>query len=196
MAYIYTNIVGMRFLKLPASFLSAIDVEKSVLVREPTNPHDPHAIKCIFDGIHFGYIEKKKSENLGYRLASCGSYAIRLIESGGNYYSIRITFKSKTKASGNYTGASSKSKNNGIGAWENPSTNPSSPHKSTVLNEKIRPTRALGTELAKAGVKDKDVDSKSEARKTPVKQEEDSTDSASWMVWLILGLVVFVFFLK
>lgn len=194
MAYIYTSIVGMRFLKLSASFLSVIDVEQSVLVREPTNPHDAHAVKCIFNGIHFGYIEKKKSENVGLRLGSCDSYVIKLIESGENFYNIRITFRSKTGADDNYIGASSKLKHNGIGEAGNPSKHSPALQKSEVPAEKIRPSRAPITKRAEAGAKERNFDSRSEPRKTPANQEEDSSDSGSWIVWFILGLVVFFFF--
>jgi len=36
--------------------------ERFLLVREPTNPHDPNAIKVMLDGIHLGYVPATETQ--------------------------------------------------------------------------------------------------------------------------------------
>ena len=93
MAYVYTAIVGMRFRNLPAKFRSAIDISKTKLSREPTNSHDKFAVKCIFNGVHFGYIARTDSEEVFNYLSTFSEYRIKQLESGENFYKISITFQ-------------------------------------------------------------------------------------------------------
>lgn len=55
-AYYNENVAGSRYLKIDYSKLEC--GEKVELVLDPTNPHDPNAIRILFKGQHLGYIHK------------------------------------------------------------------------------------------------------------------------------------------
>jgi hypothetical protein len=53
------NIVAITFYKPSLEFWNHLkDGVEVTLEREPTNPRDKNAIKVIYNGFHFGYIEK------------------------------------------------------------------------------------------------------------------------------------------
>lgn len=55
------------------------------LVPEPTNEHDPNAIKVIIDGVHVGYIKKGSCTRIHNLINSGGIKGIEAILYGGNY---------------------------------------------------------------------------------------------------------------
>ncbi|RJR32315.1 MAG: hypothetical protein C4576_30645 [Desulfobacteraceae bacterium] len=46
------------------------------LVREPTNPFDPNAIKVEIDGLYLGYIPRKTASNLAPRIDDGMQYSV------------------------------------------------------------------------------------------------------------------------
>ena len=194
MAYIYTSIVGMRFRNLSASVLSSIDVEKTVLVPEPTNPYDSHAVKCVFNNIHFGYIEKKKSEEVTNQLAYFDGYRIKLIKSGENYYNISITFRSKGQSAGSGGEISPGSTYIRGGSTQNPTVQLKATSNSGVSQEKAKSTQAADSTRTKTRTTERRVNTQTRPTRTTSKSTKDESDSSSWIVWLIVGLVVFAVF--
>ena len=194
MAYIYTNIVGMRFLNLSASVLSSIDVEKTVLVPEPTNSYDSHAVKCVFNNIHFGYIEKKKSKEVTNQLAYFDGYRIKLIKSGENYYSISITFRSKGQSTGSGGDIRPGSTYIRGGSTQNPTVQVKATSNSGVPKKKAKSTLAIDSTRTNNRPTERRVNPQTRPTRTTSKPTKDESDSLSWIVWLIIGLVVFAVF--
>jgi len=53
------NVVAITFFKPSLEFWTSLkDGVELTLEREPTNPRDKNAVKVIYNGFHFGYIEK------------------------------------------------------------------------------------------------------------------------------------------
>lgn len=194
MAYIYTNIVGMRFRNLSSSVLSSIDVEKTVLVPEPTNPYDSHAVKCLFNNIHFGYIEKNKSEEVTNQLAYFDSYRIKLIKSGENYYNISITFRRKGQSAGSVGEIRPGSTYVRGGSKQNPTIQVKATSISGVSPKKAKSTQAADSTLTKTQSTERRVNTQTRPTRSTSRPTKDESDSSSWIVWLIIGLVVFAFF--
>ena len=188
MAYIYTNIVGMRFLNLSASVLSSIDVEKTVLVPEPTNSYDSHAVKCVFNNIHFGYIEKKKSEEVTNQLVDYDGYTIKLIKSGENYYNISITFRSKGQSAGSGREIRLGSTNIRGGSTRNPTVQVKTTSNSGVSKKKAKSTLATDSKRTKSRLTEGRINNQTKLMRTASKSTKD--ESSSWIVWLIIALVV------
>ena len=188
MAYIYTNIVGMRFRNLSASVLSSIDVEKTVLVPEPTNPYDSHAVKCVFNNIHFGYIEKKKSEEVTNQLAYFDGYRIKLIKSGENYYNISITFRSKGQSAGSRGEKSPGSTYIRGGSTQNPTVQEKATSNSGVSQEKAKSIQAADSTRTKTRTTERRVNTQTRPTRTTSKSTKDESDSSSWMFGLLSGL--------
>lgn len=70
-----TSIVGSEFRPdLTQSHIDRIKESCVCLCLEPTNDFDKHAIKCIVDGVHVGYIPKYIAMELSGLLASKDSY--------------------------------------------------------------------------------------------------------------------------
>lgn len=87
---IKTAIVGMRYRPNVSAFdLDCAKTQPIILEREPSNPHDPLAVKCNVNGKHVGYIAKHDAAILSPKLLECKSYRVHF-----NYrtnHSIRIT---------------------------------------------------------------------------------------------------------
>ena len=61
------------------------DASNVELIPEPTNEHDPKAIKVIVDGVHIGYIKKGSCAHVRKLMDSDGIEKIRVVLGGGNY---------------------------------------------------------------------------------------------------------------
>lgn len=61
------------------------DAIKAKLVPEPTNEHDPKAIKVIVDGAHIGYIKKGSCSHVRKLIDFDAIEKIDILVRGGNY---------------------------------------------------------------------------------------------------------------
>lgn len=62
------RVVGVRF-RSPSEILHAACVTAGdglLLEREPTNPHDPGAVKAMADSVHIGYVERSWAGVVSY----------------------------------------------------------------------------------------------------------------------------------
>lgn len=89
------NIVGIKHRNIDVNFLKNLKKNSIVLKLEPSNEHDIHAIKCIKENIHFGYIEKAKSEYVTLLFKNLTSYNINVLSYDEFKVQIEISFISK-----------------------------------------------------------------------------------------------------
>ncbi len=89
------KIVGIQHRNLSATFSNNLYADRIKLVPEPNNKHDRYAVMCIFDGTHFGYIEKEKSALIGQIIKNCPSYKIEIIKKEEFVIDIRLTAEPK-----------------------------------------------------------------------------------------------------
>ena len=61
------------------------DAEKAELIPEPTNEHDPKAIKVVVDGNHIGYIKSGSCAHVHKLMDSDAIEKVDIIVRGGNY---------------------------------------------------------------------------------------------------------------
>ena len=183
MAYVYTAIVGMRFRNLNPSYRSTIDISKIKLSREPSNLHDRFAVKCIFNGVHFGYIEKNKSEQVSKHLANSNGYRIKLLKSGETFYNISITFErietQISKAKPIHSKKTSKPKTTTT-QRDTSVARKKEPVKSTKKKEKPKYQEINNT-----------YKKKPTAQPIQKKSEDTSSSVSVWLFFLILALVYF-----
>ena len=52
------DFVGMTYRNLHPEIFSKIDDNQINLVHELDNPHDKFAVKCMWSGYHFAYVER------------------------------------------------------------------------------------------------------------------------------------------
>ena len=76
--FVSVDIVGMRYRDLDEGFVSNIDFSNIILEREPKNPYSKHAVKCMFKGIHFGYVSEAYAEKVSNLLNKKTSYRTSL----------------------------------------------------------------------------------------------------------------------
>jgi len=98
MKKIETTIVGMRFRNLPENYLKSLPVSKTKLVMEPSNKHDPYAVKCMFGSTHFGYIQRQKSFRVTQLLKTYEKYSVTETDRGPKHIDIQIRFSSSNSA--------------------------------------------------------------------------------------------------
>lgn len=69
------------------------------LIPEPSNPHDPNAIKVVVKGYHIGYVPKIATNDVKTRLKAGQQASIKLL--GGNYKMYEdgewVTYKNDVK---------------------------------------------------------------------------------------------------
>ena len=92
MASLGTKIVGLKHRAVTPEFLRTLVGSSIILQAEPENDHDRFALKAIFNGIHFGYIEKEKSEYITTLLANDVSPKIKVLSFDEFKVSIQIVF--------------------------------------------------------------------------------------------------------
>jgi hypothetical protein len=72
-------IVGMRFRpNISQDDIDGVSSSSIQLLREPHNPHDSNAVKCIVKGKHFGYINREAAENVSPLLVEGAEYSISI----------------------------------------------------------------------------------------------------------------------
>lgn len=76
--FVSVDIVGMRYRDLDESFVGNIDFSNIILEREPNNPYSKYAVKCVFNGIHFGYVSEVYAEKISNLLDKKVSYSTSL----------------------------------------------------------------------------------------------------------------------
>jgi hypothetical protein len=89
------KIVGMQHRNLSATFSNNLYADRIKLVPEPHNKHDRYAVMCIFDGTHFGYIEKEKSALIAQLIKHSTSYKIEIVKKDEFVINIRLTVEPK-----------------------------------------------------------------------------------------------------
>ena len=94
MASLNTKIVGLKHKGIDRAFVENVIASRIKLVAEPTNRHDKHAVMCVFDGIHFGYIEKEKSLVVSEIIRTTPNYEISIGEKDGFKIEITVNFES------------------------------------------------------------------------------------------------------
>ena len=90
LASIGTKIVGLKHRTVTPEFLRTLVGSSIILQTEPENVHDRFALKAIFNGIHFGYIEKEKSKYITTLLADEVSPKIKVLSFDEFKVSIQI----------------------------------------------------------------------------------------------------------
>ena len=92
-------IVGMRFRPdVTEEDIANLSHSHIVLEREPGNPHDHNAVKCVVSGKHIGYINKETAELASVLLAEGATYKVFF----ENRYkqSVAVTLKFEKKERG------------------------------------------------------------------------------------------------
>ena len=89
-------IVGMRFRPdVTGGDIANLSHSHILLEREPGNPHDQNAVKCVVSGKHIGYINKEAAELTSALLAEGASY--KVIFENRYKQSVAVTLKFETK---------------------------------------------------------------------------------------------------
>lgn len=76
--YVSVDIVGMRYRELDNGFLNGTDFSNIILEREPNNPYSKNAVKCMFNGVHLGYLSEVYAERVSNLLDKKISYTTSL----------------------------------------------------------------------------------------------------------------------
>lgn len=97
MGTLNTKIVGLQHRGVSTAFVDNLYASRIKLIPEPTNKHDKNAVMCIFDGTHFGYIEKEKSPLVSQIISTNTSYAIEISKKDEFEIKIILTFENITK---------------------------------------------------------------------------------------------------
>lgn len=66
------KIVGLQHRNTTKEFISKLSASSIGFEREPKNPYDKFAVKCISEGVHFGYVEKKYSKLISTLIVNGG----------------------------------------------------------------------------------------------------------------------------
>ena len=73
------DFVGISYRNLRPEIFSKIDDNQINLVHELDNPHDKFAVKCVWSGYHFAYVEREKSQLICKLLNQCSGYSVRIL---------------------------------------------------------------------------------------------------------------------
>lgn len=98
MGTLNTKIVGLKHRGISLAFVNNISASRIKLVLEPTNKHDKNAVMCIFDGIHFGYIEKEKSSLVNHIVSTSSTISVSIKKTDEFEITIFITFENKSES--------------------------------------------------------------------------------------------------
>ena len=84
-----TEIVGTSFRSEVTAELRENVFEKEILLqREPSNPFDHNAVKCLVDGLHIGYIERSVAKLIASHLEYATAHSVKIV--GPNWYNIIV----------------------------------------------------------------------------------------------------------
>lgn len=95
MTIVHTAIVGMRYLTLPKAFLDTAAISQTIFVRDPSNAHDANAVKCVLNGVHFGFIQKEKAAQISDAVRLSRNYSLWETGRTANTIYIKIRFSSE-----------------------------------------------------------------------------------------------------
>lgn len=118
-------IVGMRFRpNVTQSDIDNIQASEIELQREPLNPHDSNAVKCMVRGKHFGYINRETAEQISPLLKQGVEYSITIVEKYAQSIQVDLYLTSKGSTAAK-SGLTTKPK-----PTEKPGATPTSPKSS------------------------------------------------------------------
>ncbi len=73
------NIVGLQYRGLSKDFIEKIGQSELIFKCEANNKYDKNAVQCITNGIHFGYIEKDKSQYINTLIKTSNKFTYKII---------------------------------------------------------------------------------------------------------------------
>jgi len=92
------DFVGMTYRNLHPEIFSKIDDNQINLVHELDNPHDKFAVKCMWSGYHFAYVEREKSQAICKLLKQCSGYSVRMLSRQLSVIKAEIVFTDREDA--------------------------------------------------------------------------------------------------
>ena len=87
------NIVGFKHRGADMSFLENVNGINIQFLPEPENEYDPNAVKCIFEGYHFGYIEKHNAAEVQKLIKNSINFVIKVISFDEYKMLLSVDFK-------------------------------------------------------------------------------------------------------
>jgi hypothetical protein len=93
MMKIMVNAVGFGYRGKTPDVLNNKISSQLKLIPEPTNSHDPHAVKIMCEGDHVAYIQKEKSKQICTLLRQANSYTIYLKNLTNSSAALEIEFQ-------------------------------------------------------------------------------------------------------
>ena len=91
------TIVGLQYRELPSGFLGKLEAYTIKFEREPKNIHDKYAVKCLSNGLHFGYIESSYSRFVGQLLLRNILTSLKVISKTQKNIAIDFSFPSQMR---------------------------------------------------------------------------------------------------
>ena len=87
------SIVGFKHRGVDITFIQNITGNSIRFQPEPTNRHDPNAVKCISEDRHFGYIEKEKAAAVQRLIKSSSNFTIKVNDFDEYKMLVNVDFK-------------------------------------------------------------------------------------------------------
>jgi len=79
------NVVAITFFKPSMDFWNTLKVGLELtLEREPNNPRDKNAIKVVYNGFHFGYVQKEVAMALASLMDTGKTFTAKITRIFGN----------------------------------------------------------------------------------------------------------------
>jgi hypothetical protein len=89
---IKTEIRGLKHRNVSSILLPKLLKEQLQLLKEPDNKFDAFAVKCLSNGLHFGYIASDNSMQISLILDDCLDYDVRVISHDEYKVYVEISF--------------------------------------------------------------------------------------------------------
>lgn len=87
------NIVGLHHRNLTYDFISKIGKSEISFKCEIPNKYDKNAVQCISHGVHFGYIEKDKSEYISTLINSSTPFSYKILSKDEYKVCLELTIR-------------------------------------------------------------------------------------------------------
>lgn len=87
------NIVGLQHRNLTKDFISKIGQLEISFKCEIDNKYDKNAVQCISHGVHFGYIEKDKSEYINTLINSSNQFTYKILSKDEYKVCLELTIR-------------------------------------------------------------------------------------------------------
>jgi hypothetical protein len=94
------KIVGLQHRNTTKDFISKLSASSIEFEREPKNPHDKFAVKCISNGIHFGYVEKKYSKLISTLIVNGGQLEKKIDRKEESFIDLYLSSPTSVDATG------------------------------------------------------------------------------------------------